>query len=104
MKLVLKARDGRFEAKATYNPVNKECVVKKGSKVSQTISECKRFTGRKTIQKLRDEYVKNGLVTMDVVFKSSSTAANFVTGSSTNGMVAWKDENGNSLRKVINQD
>ena len=35
-------------------------------------------------------------------FRSPSTAANFVTGNSTNGLLAWKDENGRTLKEILN--
>ena len=40
-------------------------------------------------------------VIKDVPFKSASTAANFVTGASTNGLTAWKDENGKTLKAIL---
>jgi hypothetical protein len=39
-----------------------------------------------------------GCVKEDVIFKSASTAANFVTGSSTNGLTSWKTEEGKAIR------
>ena len=37
----------------------------------------------------------------NVQFKSSSSAANFVTGMSTNGLLAWKNEDGIPLKNLI---
>ena len=42
-------------------------------------------------------------VIKDVPFKSASTAANFVTGASTNGLTAWKDENGKTLKVILTE-
>lgn len=89
------------EAIAEYDPEKKSCVVKKGSKVSDDISYTEKFRGTDSIEKFRAEYVKNGVVIKDAPFKSSSTAANFVTGRSTNGLTAWKDENGVSLKTIL---
>jgi hypothetical protein len=50
---------------------------------------------------MRETNVKDGKVIKDVCFKSASTAANFVTGSSTNGMLAWKDKDGNNLKEIL---
>ncbi len=89
------------EAIAEYDPDKKACVVKKGSKVSDDISYTEKFKGANTIEKYRAKYVKDGVVLEDAPFKSSSTAANFVTGRSTNGLTAWKDENGVSLKALL---
>ncbi len=55
-----------------------------------------KFRGAKSIISTREEYVEGGIVKKNVIFKSSSTAANFVTGRSTNGMIIWKDKTGRS--------
>lgn len=101
MKLVLVRQKSGIDAWAEYNPENKEFVVKKGSIVSEKVSHSEKFRSVNTVEKLRDEYVKNRRVIEDIVFKSSSTAANFVTGVSTNGMQAWKDEDGNILKNIL---
>ncbi|MCC3385044.1 DUF4357 domain-containing protein [Enterocloster citroniae] len=36
----------------------------------------------------------------DISFKSSSTAANFITGRSSDGFSTWKTEEGKILRKL----
>ncbi len=100
MNLFLKTRKG-VDAKGVYNPEKHEFIVLKGSKVSGYISESPRFGGKNTVKKYRDTYTKNGVVVKNIIFKSSSTAANFVTGSSTNGMLAWKNENNEPLKSLI---
>ncbi|MDY2724673.1 MAG: DUF4357 domain-containing protein [Candidatus Onthovivens sp.] len=102
MKLVLKSRKDTYEAVAEYNVQEKKFVVKKGSKVSETIAHSTTFKAAKTIEDSRKGIVdKNYLTTKDVEFKSASTAANFVTGRSTNGLIAWKDTNGKKLKELI---
>lgn len=55
----------------------------------------------RSVDKYRREVcTEEGIVYKDILFKSPSSAANFVTGSSTNGMLAWKDETGNSLKET----
>ena len=49
----------------------------------------------------RDMYVKNNVVITDVTFTSSSLAANFVTGRSSNGLTIWKTINGDNIKDVI---
>ena len=47
--------------------------------------------------------MKGNVLLIDVAFKSASTAANFVTGSSTNGLTAWKDSDGKTIKDIISQ-
>lgn len=101
MKLVLKSASGKYEAYGEYNPETKEMVVKKGSRVSRNISEGKTFRGAETIRKTRSLYVVNHVVQEDIVFKSASTAANFITGVSTNGLAVWKNEDGVTLKVIL---
>lgn len=105
MKFYLRNRKKAFDAVAEYDASKKTFIVLKGSRVSDTISNSPSFRGKKTIFKFRDEYVQNGVdVFRDVVFKSPSTAANFVTGTSTNGCIAWKDEAGHTFKEVFGGD
>ena len=39
----------------------------------------------------------------DVAFKSASTAANFVTGRSTNGLITWKNSDGIILKSLLSE-
>ena len=102
INLFLKTKDGA-DAKAEYDSITKVCVVKKKSKVSSTISTAPTFKSKNSIKKQRDEYVVDSIVFQDVEFKSSSTAANFVTGRSTDGMYAWKDKEGNILKDLLSE-
>lgn len=76
-------------------------VVLKGSRISCTITHSEKFRGAKTIERFRAEYTENGVVVHDAEFKSSSTAANFVTGTSANGLKAWKDKDGKTLQAIL---
>ena len=103
MKLYIKRKNKTIEAVAEYDLENGSVTVLKGSTVSATIAYSEKFRGAKSIEKRRSEYVENGIVIKDVYFKSASTAANFVTGSSTNGLTAWKSENGNTLQCILKE-
>ena len=46
----------------------------------------------------------NGKLTEDLLFTSPSYAANFVTGKSTNGLISWKDADGNTLKSLEESD
>ncbi len=101
MKLYLKRKNGTVDAAGEYDPETKRMTVLAGSKVSETIAYSDKFRGAKTIEKYRKEYTENRIVKNNVEFNSSSTAANFVTGSSTNGLTAWKNEDGVSLKQLL---
>lgn len=100
MKLYINRKKSGIEATCDYNPTDGTFVVLKGSKVSAEIAHSEKFRGAGSIEKARAGVVRNQIVTKDVVFKSASTSANFVTGASTNGLEAWKDENGVSLKEL----
>lgn len=104
MKLFLIQERKGVKAEAEYDISNKRFIVLKGSVVSDSISHSEKFRGDTSIQKSRGNgVVKNNIVTRDVEFKSPSTAANFVTGASTNGMVAWKNEEGRTLKSILSE-
>lgn len=46
----------------------------------------------------------NGKLTEDLLFTSPSYAANFVIGKSTNGLISWKDADGNTLKSLEESD
>ena len=103
MKLYIKRKNKTIEAVAEYDLENGSVTILKGSTVSATIAYSEKFRGAKSIEKSRSEYVGNGIVIKDAYFKSASTAANFVTGSSTNGLTAWKSENGKTLQCILKE-
>ncbi len=100
MKVFLKSRSGRYEAVDEYCADTRKLIVKAGSRVSENVSVGK-FRSAKVVLKVRTSgCLKNGILIKDMEFNSPSTVANFVTGSSTNGMLAWKDSNGNALKNL----
>lgn len=101
MEIFIVRKKSGVDSTGAYNPTTKECIVKKGSKVSDGVAHSEKFRGANTIEKYRVEYVKDGVVAKDVYFKSVSTAANFVTGTSTNGMTAWKTKDGKSIKDAL---
>ncbi len=103
MKLYLIRKKNNISATGEYNSTTKQFTVFKGSRVSDFISSARKFRGAGLIEKSRTNTVKDRLVVEDITFKSASTASNFVTGTSSNGLITWKDENGRTL-KEINED
>ena len=101
MKFYLKNRKGTYDATAKYDVNNHTFVVLKGSVVSKEVSKSPKFRSAKSIGKYRDGNVVEQIVQSNITFRSASTAANFVTGTSTNGCLAWKDKDGNSFKKYL---
>ena len=103
MKLFLIKKRSNVNATADYNEKNNTFTVLKGSIVSEGIAHSEKFRGAKSIEKSRDNRIENSVLMENVTFKSASTAANFVTGSSTNGLVAWKDKSGKTLKEILQE-
>ena len=62
-----------------------------------------RFKRAEKIEQDRKGVVHNRVLQENITFSSPSTAANFVTGSSTNGLRAWKTEDGKPLKESLNK-
>ena len=103
MEVYLKSRKGLYEAVADYNMADGKITIKKGSSVSPIVHNSPTFTGRDKIVKMRSIYTKNNVLTSDLSFSSPSPAANFVSGSSKNGWIAWEDKAGNKLKYLVNK-
>ena len=101
MKVFIKRAKTNIDATGEFNTQNGHLTVLEGSKLSEHIAYSDKFRGAKTIERYREGVVVNGILKQNVEFKSASTAANFVTGSSTNGLTAWKTEDGTQLRDIL---
>lgn len=101
MKLYLTRPRLNVKAIAEYDIVKKTFIVLKDSIVSETIEYSEKFRGAKSIEKKRVGVLDGTRLVKDVPFKSASTAANFVTGASTNGLTSWKDANGRLLKVIL---
>lgn len=68
------------------------------------ISPIEDITLSETMKNLRkSSQVNNNYELLeDIIFSSPSNAAIFVTGKSTNGLTAWKDNNNNPLKEILN--
>ncbi len=98
--VTLKRRDGKAEAKGIYE--DGKLTVKKGSLLH--VNSTSKLNLESIAQKLRvDKSIvgKDGVLKKDVTFNSASTAANFVTGTSTNGMITWKTQEGKKLSEIV---
>jgi hypothetical protein len=101
MKVFLERKRANISAQGEFDPVTKTLTVFKGSILSESIAYTEKFRGAATIEKHRTGIVENNVLLKDVAFKSASTAANFVTGSSTNGLTAWKTSDGKTIRDLV---
>lgn len=101
MKVHISSRKKEYEALGEFDISTRELMIFKGAKVSKDIANSKTFKGARTIERMRESVVSNNVLQEDKKFKSPSTAANFVTGRSTNGLIAWKTEDGIKLKDII---
>ena len=56
MKVFINRTRSGVDATGEYDPDTKECIVKKGSKVSAEVAHSEKFRGANTIEKYRAEY------------------------------------------------
>lgn len=100
VEIFLSSRDNSYDAKGTYE--DGVVIVKKGGHIQLDFAN--HIRGGKKAKTYREdkEYVSaEGIILKDCEFTSASTAAQFVTGRSTNGLVAWKVEKKKSLKDYI---
>ena len=100
MRVYLISKWNNTNAIGDYCLDDESLVVLKGSVLSATISSSKTFRGKQAILNSREGTVIDNVLQEDVRFKSPSTAANFVTGASSNGKRLWKTENGTPIGKL----
>lgn len=98
---LLYLRAGSAEATGAVTPEG--FVVLAGARINEKTSEKSLSKG---MMKLRKKYMESDRVnekfvtTEDILFSSSSAAADFVTGYSISGPMNWKDKNGNTLKEI----
>ena len=99
VNVVLNSRSGSHQANGVYD--HNGITVKKGSKICLVDS----FVGmsKMVLEKRHDRnYVgEDGIVKQDIAFQSPTAAAQFVTGRSINGNIAWRPENKMSLKEYL---
>ncbi|MDO5732825.1 MAG: GIY-YIG nuclease family protein [Eubacteriales bacterium] len=90
----------RAGSAATGQWTNDGFVVFKGSQLRKTlVPSCPEGIKKKRVQ-YADRISPEHKLLEDTLFNSPSTAAAFITGSSVNGWVEWKDEQGVSLSEL----
>ncbi len=103
MELYLKKPSSGVSAVGEYDFEAGTMTVKKGSTVSENVHSDGKFRSAKSVARYREAHCEGATVKEDVVFKSASTAANFITGRSTNGLIAWKDAEGRTLKELMSE-
>lgn len=101
MKLHIKSPIRGTLATADYDEITGKVTVHAGSVVSKDICESPKFKSSAAIIRWRQNNVKDGVLMKDAVFKSLSTAANYVRGTSTNGLAYWKNDDGISIGELL---
>ena len=89
LEITISSKSGKFEARGIYD--GKTVIVQKGGHVNPSFAQSIR--GGKMSKKYREDkkYVSEHYeIIEDCMFKSPSTAAQFVTGRSVDGYNAWK--------------
>lgn len=101
IKLTLTQRGSNVFAEAVYEG---ETITVLSGKISRDFAD--HIRGGKKARSFRDdpEYVdKSGNIIKKCIFSSPSTAAQFVTGRSTNGYVAWKVDEKKNLGDYLKE-
>ena len=97
--LYLKSRNDAFNATAKYE--NGTLTVLAGSKINICLTKNIRNGGISGKYRKNPQYVdSSGVVLQDCTFRSPSTAALFVTGTSRNGYIVWKDNQKVNLKEL----
>lgn len=100
LRLHTVSRDKLFDATAIFE--NEEVTVLKGSRIN--IRKNPNFKPPELVSKcLSDDSLvgSDGILKRDITFRSLSTAATFVAGRISNGMITWKTEDGRYVRYAL---
>lgn len=101
-KVHYKSKKRECEAFGNYNFNTNELEVIKGAKISSRQDNSFRLS-KNANKRNNKEYVKNGILQENIKFSSPSIAAQFVSGSSLNGLKVWKLESGISLKSYLEE-
>ncbi len=103
LKLHTVSRDDLFNAQAIYD--DGKVVVLKGSQIN--LKESPKFHPSDEVATKRADrslVAETGILLSDISFPSLSTAATFVAGRISNGMITWKTEDGRYVRYTLKPD
>lgn len=102
IEITIANKKGRFNAKGIYD--GRQVIVQKGGYINPSFSTC--IKGGNLSKKYRSDsaFVSDSFeIREDCVFKSPSTAAQFVTGRSVDGYKIWKVSDGKTLEEYLKE-
>ena len=99
MKVILKSKQNQHYAIGEYD--DGKLSVLKGSKINPIIAFPQ--MSPMLVQMREDKHLvsEEGIVLSDIFFNSPSSAAQFVTGRSVNGLIAWRPNDEISLKEYL---
>ena len=96
IEMIIVNKKGHFKAKGIYD--GQKVIVQKGGFINPNFASCIRGGNLSKQYRADRNYVsENNEIITDCVFRSPSTAAQFITGRSVNGYKIWKVSNDQSL-------
>lgn len=96
IKVYAKGRNNSYESFGVFD--GKNLTVKKGSRISKKAGKLQPLVTslRNDTSVVSAEYI----ILKDVTFRSPSTAASFVSGTISNGLRKWKNDEGKTLKSL----
>lgn len=99
VKVILNSRSGTHQAEGIFD--SNTVTVNKGSRIC-LIDSYANLPLRIKAKRHDSNIVGNdGIVMQDIIFDSPTVAAQFVTGRSVNGYIAWRPENKMTLKEYL---
>lgn len=99
MKLILKSKKNLHYAEAEWD--GEQIIVLSGSRINPIVAFPKMSEEIKHMREDQAIVDKQNKLLIDVKFASPSSAAQFVTGRSVNGYIAWRPDDKMSLKEYL---
>lgn len=99
MKLILKSKKNLHYAEAEWD--GEQIIVLSGSRINPIVAFPKMSEEIKHMREDQAIVDKQNKLLVDVKFTSPSSAAQFVTGRSVNGYIAWRPDDKMSLKEYL---
>lgn len=102
--MIIHTKTKHYDAVAEWE--DNKVIVKKGSHINRKLEKANLFKKQvRELLKNEDLYETDGkTLAIDVQFTSLSTAASFVTGRIANGLIVWKTEDGETIKRVLSHE
>ena len=102
--MVFYVKNGPKDISAVLEYKNGKFILKKGSKISKSVSTSYRAYKKTLKRRAEKGILKDRVLQKDYEFKSPSTAGEFVYGTSFNGRIRWKTKEGKRLCEVLKEN